>query len=112
MKALCNERFADWSSKFEAFGLRCKEVTGDSEMDDYFELQNVNVLMTTPVSEVTLCDPTCTPGQSSTESIRFFFLQQEKWDSMTRKWRDNRSLVQSVKLFLIDEVSITCIACE
>ena len=24
---------------------------------------------------------------------------------MTRKWRDNRSLVQSVKLFLIDEVS-------
>ena len=30
---------------------------------------------------------------------------QEKWDSMTRKWRDNHSLVQLVKLFLIDEVS-------
>uniref|UniRef100_K7F3C4 DEAD/DEAH-box helicase domain-containing protein n=1 Tax=Pelodiscus sinensis TaxID=13735 RepID=K7F3C4_PELSI len=28
---------------------------------------------------------------------------QEKWDSMTRKWRDN-SLVQLVRLFLIDEV--------
>lgn len=29
---------------------------------------------------------------------------QEKWDSMTRKWRDYKSLVQLVKLFLIDEV--------
>ena len=29
---------------------------------------------------------------------------QEKWDSMTRKWKDNRSLVQAVRLFLIDEV--------
>ena len=29
---------------------------------------------------------------------------QEKWDSMTRKWRDHKSLVQLVRLFLIDEV--------
>ena len=29
---------------------------------------------------------------------------QEKWDSMTRKWRDYKSLVQLVRLFLIDEV--------
>lgn len=28
---------------------------------------------------------------------------QEKWDSMTRKWRDN-CLLQLVRLFLIDEV--------
>ena len=33
-----------------------------------------------------------------------FFLLQEKWDSMTRKWRDHKSLVQLVRLFLIDEV--------
>jgi len=78
MKALCSERFTDWSTKFEPFGLRCKEVTGDSELDDYYELQNVHIIMTTP----------------------------EKWDSMTRKWRDNRSLVQSVKLFLIDEIHL------
>ena len=29
---------------------------------------------------------------------------KEKWDSMTRKWRDYKSLVQLVRLFLIDEV--------
>lgn len=34
--------------------------------------------------------------------VNHFF--QEKWDSMTRKWKDNKSLVQSVRLFLIDEV--------
>lgn len=31
------------------------------------------------------------------------FSSKEKWDSMTRKWRDN-SIVQLVRLFLIDEV--------
>ena len=50
MKALCSERFHDWKEKFERFGLKCKEVTGDSELDDYYELQNTSVIMTTPVS--------------------------------------------------------------
>ncbi len=36
-------------------------------------------------------------------SFGVYFLQ-EKWDSMTRKWRDHKSLVQLVRLFLIDEV--------
>lgn len=31
------------------------------------------------------------------------FSVKEKWDSMTRKWRDN-VLLHSVRLFLIDEV--------
>lgn len=31
-------------------------------------------------------------------------LSQEKWDSMTRKWKDN-CLLQLVRLFLIDEAS-------
>lgn len=30
----------------------------------------------------------------------------EKWDSMTRKWKDHQKLMQLVKLFLIDEVHI------
>jgi len=31
---------------------------------------------------------------------------QEKWDHMTRRWRENISVVQLTKLFLIDEVSV------
>ncbi|XP_033759553.1 probable ATP-dependent DNA helicase HFM1 [Pecten maximus] len=78
IKALCSERLQDWTAKFEAFGLKCKELTGDTEIDDYYELQEVNVILTTP----------------------------EKWDSMTRRWRDNKCIVQSVCLFFIDEIHV------
>ncbi|XP_052493711.1 probable ATP-dependent DNA helicase HFM1 [Budorcas taxicolor] len=77
IKALCSQRFDDWKKKFGPIGLNCKELTGDTVMDDLFEIQHAHIIMTTP----------------------------EKWDSMTRKWRDN-SLVQLVRLFLIDEVHV------
>ncbi|XP_058159164.1 probable ATP-dependent DNA helicase HFM1 isoform X2 [Dasypus novemcinctus] len=77
IKALCSQRFDDWKEKFGPIGLICKELTGDTVVDDLFEIQHAHIIMTTP----------------------------EKWDSMTRKWRDN-SLVQLVRLFLIDEVHI------
>ncbi|XP_069089313.1 probable ATP-dependent DNA helicase HFM1 [Pleurodeles waltl] len=77
IKALCSQRFDDWKEKFGHIGLNCKELTGDTHMDDLFEIQHAHIIMTTP----------------------------EKWDSMTRKWRDN-TLVQLVRLFLIDEVHV------
>ncbi|XP_059584027.1 probable ATP-dependent DNA helicase HFM1 isoform X3 [Alligator mississippiensis] len=77
IKALCSQRFDDWKEKFGPIGLSCKELTGDTVVDDLFEIQHAHIIMTTP----------------------------EKWDSMTRKWRDN-SLVQLVQLFLIDEVHV------
>ncbi|XP_029560143.1 probable ATP-dependent DNA helicase HFM1 isoform X1 [Salmo trutta] len=77
IKALCSQRFEDWKKKFGPLGLSCKELTGDTEIDDFFEIQDANIIMTTP----------------------------EKWDSMTRKWRDN-CLLQLVQLFLIDEVHV------
>uniref|UniRef100_A0A8C5R4H0 Probable ATP-dependent DNA helicase HFM1 n=1 Tax=Leptobrachium leishanense TaxID=445787 RepID=A0A8C5R4H0_9ANUR len=75
IKALCGQRFDDWKEKFGPIGLTCKELTGDTQMDDLFEIQHAHIIMTTP----------------------------EKWDSMTRKWTDN-NMVQLVRLFLIDEV--------
>ncbi|KAM9129912.1 putative ATP-dependent DNA helicase HFM1 [Pangshura tecta] len=77
IKALCSQRFDDWKDKFGPIGLSCKELTGDTVMDDLFEIQHAHIITTTP----------------------------EKWDTMTRKWRDN-SLVQLVRLFLIDEVHV------
>nr|XP_033772271.1 probable ATP-dependent DNA helicase HFM1 [Geotrypetes seraphini] len=77
IKALCSQRFEDWKEKFGPIGLICKELTGDTQIDDLFEMQHAHIIMTTP----------------------------EKWDSMTRKWRDN-TLVQLVQLFLIDEVHV------
>ncbi|NWX24227.1 HFM1 helicase, partial [Aegotheles bennettii] len=77
IKALCSQRFDDWKEKFGPIGLSCKELTGDTVMDDLFEIHHADIIITTP----------------------------EKWDSMTRRWRDN-SIVQRVRLFLIDEVHV------
>uniref|UniRef100_UPI003AAD2253 probable ATP-dependent DNA helicase HFM1 n=1 Tax=Centroberyx gerrardi TaxID=166262 RepID=UPI003AAD2253 len=77
IKALCSQCFESWKQKFGPLGLSCKELTGDTEIDDFFEIQDAHIIMTTP----------------------------EKWDSMTRKWKDN-CLLQLVRLFLIDEVHV------
>ncbi|KAE8291121.1 putative ATP-dependent DNA helicase HFM1 [Larimichthys crocea] len=77
IKALCSQCFESWKKKFGPLGLTCKELTGDTEIDDFFEIQDSHIILTTP----------------------------EKWDSMTRKWKDN-CLLQLVRLFLIDEVHV------
>ncbi|XP_041659142.1 probable ATP-dependent DNA helicase HFM1 [Cheilinus undulatus] len=77
IKALCSQCFESWTKKFGPLGLSCKELTGDTEIDDFFEIQDSHIILTTP----------------------------EKWDSMTRKWKDN-CLLQLVRLFLIDEVHV------
>lgn len=77
-KSLCSERFRDWRAKFAPLDLQCAELTGDT---DHFQIRNVqqaSIIITTP----------------------------EKWDSMTRKWKDHMKLMQLIKLVLIDEVHI------
>ncbi|XP_034469557.1 probable ATP-dependent DNA helicase HFM1 isoform X1 [Hippoglossus hippoglossus] len=77
IKALCSQCFESWRKKFGPLGVICKELTGDTEIDDFFEIQDSHIILTTP----------------------------EKWDSMTRKWKDN-CLLQLVRLLLIDEVHV------
>lgn len=77
-KALCSERCRDWEKKFRPLGLACAELTGDTDMANLTSVQNATIIITTP----------------------------EKWDSMTRKWKDHEKLMQLVRLFLIDEVHI------
>jgi ATP-dependent DNA helicase HFM1/MER3 len=77
-KSLCSERVRDWKAKFEPLDLRCEELTGDSDINSLHYVQKADIIVTTP----------------------------EKWDSMTRKWKDHEKLVRLIKLFLIDEVHI------
>ncbi|KAJ4381624.1 ATP-dependent DNA helicase MER3 [Didymella sp. IMI 355093] len=77
-KALCSERQRDWDRKFTQIGLKCAELTGDSDGSDLRNVQSANIIITTP----------------------------EKWDSLTRKWKDHERLMRLIKLFLIDEVHI------
>ncbi|EDU40828.1 ATP-dependent DNA helicase MER3 [Pyrenophora tritici-repentis Pt-1C-BFP] len=77
-KALCAERQRDWEAKFTKLGLKCAELTGDTDVSDLQSVQSANIIITTP----------------------------EKWDSMTRKWKDHEKLMRLIKVFLIDEVHI------
>ncbi|KAJ6050072.1 hypothetical protein N7444_006788 [Penicillium canescens] len=77
-KSLCAERFRDWHSRFSSLNLKCAELTGDTDHMQLRVVQSSQIIITTP----------------------------EKWDSMTRKWKDHGKLMQLVKLFLIDEVHI------
>lgn len=77
-KSLCAERQRDWQLKFASLDLQCAELTGDTDQAQIRYVQNAHIIITTP----------------------------EKWDSMTRKWKDHVKLIQLVKLFLIDEVHI------
>ena len=53
LKALCTEKFSEWSEKFENdLNLKCIELTGDTDNDDENDLsyvENANIICTTPV---------------------------------------------------------------
>ncbi|KAI9714439.1 MAG: Sec63 [Bogoriella megaspora] len=77
-KSLCSERQKDWEAKFGPLGIQCAELTGDSDQSQLRRVQGASIIVTTP----------------------------EKWDSVTRNWKDHRKLMELVRLFLIDEVHI------
>lgn len=80
-KALCEERFEDWSRRLSDIhvGIQCAMITGDAEPGDSFrDVAAAHVILTTP----------------------------EKWDSLTRRWTENVFLFGSVKLLLVDEVHL------
>jgi replicative superfamily II helicase len=80
-KALCEERYADWSRRLSALnlGIEIAVVTGDGDPSDvYHDLASSHFIITTP----------------------------EKWDSLTRRWTEKFFLFASVKLFLVDEIHL------
>ncbi|RWA10256.1 hypothetical protein EKO27_g4850 [Xylaria grammica] len=77
-KSLCSEKTRDWQAKFSHMSLQCVELTGDTSHAEARRIGSASIIVTTP----------------------------EKWDSITRKWKDHRKLLELVRLVLIDEVHI------
>jgi hypothetical protein len=83
-KALCEERYEDWSRRLRDanLGLEIALITGQGENDSgassFPDLIAAHLIVTTP----------------------------EKLDSMTRRWNENFFLFASVKLLLLDEVHL------
>ena len=79
LKALCTEKFSEWSKFERDLNLKCIELTGDTNNDDDLSyVENANIICTTP----------------------------EKFESMTRQWKNHRSIIDSIKMVLIDEIHV------
>lgn len=80
IKSLCQERFSEWKMKFgqNPFGLSVIEATGDSDYINIGQLEKANLILSTP----------------------------ERWDIITRKWKDTPHVISSTVLLLIDEVHL------
>ena len=76
-KALCQQRVKEWKETFGSLGFSVLELTGDINTSEALNIiQDASIIVTTP----------------------------EKWDSMTRSWRNNLFLFGMVDLLLIDEI--------
>jgi ATP-dependent DNA helicase HFM1/MER3 len=75
-KALCQQRVHQWHRSFEKVGLSVSELTGDSLSMGLSTIVKSNIIVTTP----------------------------EKWDALTRSWRNHLYLLGSIDLLLIDEI--------
>jgi ATP-dependent DNA helicase HFM1/MER3 len=76
-KALCQQRMREWDAKFTPLGQKVLEVTGDIDFKQCLRLvAKANIIITTP----------------------------EKWDSLTRSWKDHIFLLGAIDLLLIDEI--------
>lgn len=74
---LATERYADWSGRFgKQLGLNVVSLTGETTVDLKL-LERGNIIISTP----------------------------EKWDSLSRRWKQRKS-VQDVSLFLVDEMQL------
>ncbi|GAV74633.1 DEAD domain-containing protein/Helicase_C domain-containing protein/Sec63 domain-containing protein, partial [Cephalotus follicularis] len=79
-KALVQEKLRDWNQKFASWGINCLELTGDNESYNTRNIQEADIILTTP----------------------------EKFDAMTRyRIKDGGlSFFSDIALLLIDEVHL------
>lgn len=102
-KALCQERYTDWSTRFGSLGIKVKMWTGDVE-GELSQLAHADVITTTPGNRllIILLSSFVPP---LTTHITLHRRRAEKWHSTTKKWRDEHESVvaSSVGLVLIDE---------
>lgn len=77
-KALCMEKYNDWSSRFGILGLSIGVLTGDTSYTEADRVKNSSLIISTP----------------------------EKWDLLSRRWMDYEKLFDLVKLLLVDEIHI------
>lgn len=76
-KALCQQKTNEWMKTFGSIGVKVMEITGDVDMSEGIQsIVKANIIITTP----------------------------EKWDNMTRQWRQHLFLFGTIDAILLDEI--------
>lgn len=76
-KALCQQRWTEWKLKLEPLKMQVLEVTGDVDWKEVMKtISTAAIIVTTP----------------------------EKWDALTRMWRDNIFVLGQIDLLMLDEI--------
>ena len=80
IKSLCQEKYFEWRIKFgqSPLNLKITEATGDSEFINILHLTQSNIILTTP----------------------------ERFDVLSRKWKEHPQFISSITLLLIDEIHL------
>lgn len=78
IKSLCQEKYLDWKSRFARLSLKVIEVTGDSENINYTQINEANIILSTP----------------------------ERWECVSRRWKEYSSLIGNIGLLMIDEIHL------
>ena len=80
IKSLCQEKYFEWRIKFgqSPLNLKITEATGDSEFINILQLTQSNIILTTP----------------------------ERFDVLSRKWKEHPQFISSITLLLIDEIHL------
>ncbi|KAI0950168.1 hypothetical protein AcV7_008716 [Taiwanofungus camphoratus] len=94
-KALCSEKCRDWTAKFQPLGVNCCELTGDTVhfgKSAWGNARDASVMFLFKLIRFSVAGGSITTG--------------EKWDSLTRNWRDHGQILSQIQLFLVDEVHI------
>lgn len=54
-KALVQEKLRDWNQKFNSWGISCLELTGDNETYSTRNIQDADIILTTPEVRYQFC---------------------------------------------------------
>lgn len=81
LKAIVEEKCTEWQTKFAPFGIKCFQLTGDTEFDDVNSMQNTNY-----------------------RNINIVLATPEKFDHILRTDPRSRLLLSYLNLIMIDEI--------
>ena len=105
MKALVAEMVGNFQKRFDPYGLKVAELTGDMGLTRY-QVSALAEIVLSPRAEIPLTRLNFIRRVTSQiERTDIIVSTPEKWDIVTRKTR-NRSFMRMVKLIIIDEVHL------